>query len=182
VSSDGARTRAAVGKQLRDSTRVEWESLGLQIGYRYDDSPICVDDGTDVPADDFSIYVPTSRPGARAPHAWLRDGRSTLDLFGNGFVLMVFNDAVPTESFIRAFAAHDVPCRVERIRERDIAELYEKPLVLVRPDGHVAWRGDRVINPEQIVNTVRGARVNTAYLTDSARQVAIDTHTETTVN
>ncbi len=157
VSSDGARTRAAVGKQLRDSTRVEWESLGLQIGYRYDNSPICVADGTEPMPDDFSIYVPTSRPGARAPHAWLRDGRSTLDLFGDGFVLMVFDDQLATRALVRAFAQRGVPCRVERSRDRSIAELYERPLVLVRPDGHVAWRGDKVGDAEQIVDMVRGA-------------------------
>jgi 2-polyprenyl-6-methoxyphenol hydroxylase-like FAD-dependent oxidoreductase len=157
VSSDGARARAAVGKQLRESTRVEWESLGLQIGYRYDASPLCVDDGSKPPPDDFSLYIPTSRPGARAPHAWLRDGRSTLDLFGEGFVLLVFDDGIPTESLVRAFAASGVPCRVERIRDDIVAKLYEWPLVLVRPDGHVAWRGNSVAHPEKIVATVRGA-------------------------
>jgi 2-polyprenyl-6-methoxyphenol hydroxylase-like FAD-dependent oxidoreductase len=157
LSSDGARSRAAVGKQLRDSTRVEWESLGLQIGYRYESSPICVTDGSEPAPDDFSLYIPTSYPGARAPHAWLKDGRSTLDLFGSGFVLLVFDDHVATDPLIRAFADREVPCRVERIRDSKVADLYERPLVLVRPDGHVAWRGDRIDRPASIVETVRGA-------------------------
>ena len=157
VTGDGARARAAVGKQLRDSTRVEWESMGLQIGHRYDNSPICVDDGTVPTPDDFSIYVPTSRPGSRAPHAWLADGRSILDLFGSGFVLLAFDDSVSTDPLVRAFAARQVPCHVERIRDGKIAALYEVALVLVRPDGHVAWRGDKVDNATQIVETVRGA-------------------------
>ncbi|MFM8548439.1 MAG: FAD-dependent monooxygenase, partial [Betaproteobacteria bacterium] len=89
-SPAGAAVRALLGARLRESTRVEWESTGLQIGYRYDASPICVPDGTPAPADDYSHYEPTARPGARAPHAWLSDGRSTLDLFGRGFVLLQF--------------------------------------------------------------------------------------------
>jgi hypothetical protein len=131
--------------------------MGLQIGHRYNNSPICVDDGTVPTPDDFSIYVPTSRPGSRAPHAWLADGRSILDLFGSGFVLLAFDDSVSTDPLVRAFAARQVPCHVERIRDEKIAALYEVALVLVRPDGHVAWRGDKVDNATQIVETVRGA-------------------------
>ncbi|MFA5490497.1 MAG: FAD-dependent monooxygenase, partial [Candidimonas sp.] len=89
---EGAAVRAAIGKRLRDSTRVEWESMGLQLGHRYENSPICVPDGTAPTPDDFRLYVPTARPGSRAPHAWLKDGRSTLDLFGECFVLLHFRD------------------------------------------------------------------------------------------
>lgn len=170
VSSDGARSRAAVGKQLRDSTRVEWEALGLQIGYRYDNSPICVADGSEPVPDDFSLYIPTSFPGARAPHAWLKDGRSTLDLFGIGFVLLVFDDQLPTDALIRAFAERDAPCRVERIRDQKIAALYERPLVLVRPDGHVAWRGNVIDRPRHIVDAVRGAAPAMATASDGAEK------------
>src|SRR5690606_25328965 len=89
-SEEGERVRRDMGERLRESTRVEWESLGLQIGYRYDESPICIPDGSEAPPDDYSNYVPTARPGARAPHAWLADGRSTLDLFGHAFTLLIF--------------------------------------------------------------------------------------------
>lgn len=157
LTGEGARARAAVGKQLRDSTRVEWESMGLQIGHRYDNSPICVDDGSKPTPDDFSVYVPTTRPGARAPHAWLADGRSTLDLFGSGFVLLAFDDGLSMEPLLKAFSSRHVPCHVERIRNAQIAALYERPLVLVRPDGHVAWRGHHIEDPENIVDIVRGA-------------------------
>ena len=37
---------------------------------------------------DPTRFVPSTRPGTRAPHAWLDDDRSTLDLFGDGFVLL----------------------------------------------------------------------------------------------
>ena len=89
-------------------------------------------------------YVPSARPGSRAPHAWLRDGRSTLDLFGRGFALLRFGgrcagwSAAATE----AAASHGVPLEIVTIDEPDAAALYERKLALVRPDGHVAWRGD----------------------------------------
>jgi 2-polyprenyl-6-methoxyphenol hydroxylase-like FAD-dependent oxidoreductase len=155
-SSEGARVRAVIGQQLRDSTRVEWESLGLQIGYRYEGSPICVDDGTEPTPDDYSEYVPTSRPGSRAPHAWLADGRSTLDLFGRGFVLLAFADGVGAEQLAQAFERRNAPLHIERVNDPTIAALYEWSLVLVRPDGHVAWRGNAVVHPDQIVYAVCG--------------------------
>ena len=68
--------------------RHEWFTLGMHLGYRYEDSPICWPDGTAPTPDEPGTYVPTARPGSRAPHAWLADGRSTLDLFGRGFTLM----------------------------------------------------------------------------------------------
>ncbi len=155
-TDEGARVRAQVGRQLRESTRVEWESMGLQIGHRYEGSPVCVPDGTPPTPDDYSQYVPSARPGGRAPHAWLADGRSTLDLFGAGFALLAFRGA-DTAALERAFADHRVPLRVERISDSQVAALYERRLVLVRPDGHVAWRGDVAGEPLHIVNTVRGA-------------------------
>jgi hypothetical protein len=146
-----------VGDQMRESTRVEWESLGLQIGHRYEDSPICVPDGTPPTPDDYRVYIPTARPGSRAPHAWLPDGRSTLDLFGNEFVLLAFDTVDGIDRMQSAFLRRRVPFRVEHISDPSLAALYERRFVLVRPDGHVAWRADVIESPELIVDTVRGA-------------------------
>lgn len=159
LTPEGAAVRKALGQRLRESTRVEWESLGLQIGHRYEDSPICVPDGTPPTPDEYSEYIPTTRPGARAPHVWLKDGRSTLDLFGHGFVLMVLDAGLraDADAFSRVFAAKSVPLRVEYVDQAEVAQVYERPLVLVRPDGHVAWRGTRVDDAARIVEIVRGA-------------------------
>lgn len=156
---EGQLVRAAIGKRLRDSTRVEWESMGLQLGHRYEGSPICVPDGTPPTPDDFRLYVPTARPGSRAPHAWLPDGRSTLDLFGKGFVLLQFGENEPSaiERFIKAFATREIPLEVVTITDTSIAELYERRFVLVRPDGHVAWRADVIHDALSIADVVRGA-------------------------
>ena len=157
---EGEKTRRVVGAQLREALRVEWESTGLQIGHRYENSPICVPDGTPPLPDDYSVCIQSSRPGFRAPHAWLKDGRSTLDLFGKGFVLLAFDAAHRNaeEGFAKAFATRGVPFGTQHLDEPEIATLYERPLVLVRPDGHVAWRGEGVENPLEVVDIVRGAR------------------------
>lgn len=158
-TAEGSVARAAVGRRLRESTKVEWESLGLQIGHRYEGSPICVPDGTPPTPDEYSTYIPSSRPGSRAPHVWLKDGRSTLDLFGKGFTLLVLAEGMKgAVAEIRdAFESRGVPLVVETISDAAISSAYERKLVLVRPDGHVGWRSDSVDDPEHIVDTLRGA-------------------------
>lgn len=91
---------------------------------------------------DVMTYTPTARPGHRAPHAWLKDGRSTLDLFGHGFTLLCFDEGMDIAPLIEAASARNVPLKTEIVDDAAVAALYETRLVLVRPDGHVAWRGD----------------------------------------
>lgn len=154
----GRSEREKTGAHIESATRNEWENLGIVLGFRYEGSSICVPDGTRAPADDVREYVQTSRPGHRAPHAWLEPQRSTLDLFGRGFVLLSFEGAPDIEPLMRAAAQRKVPISSFNIADPQIGKLYERKLVLVRPDGHVAWRGD-VVPPEplMIIDRVRGA-------------------------
>jgi 2-polyprenyl-6-methoxyphenol hydroxylase-like FAD-dependent oxidoreductase len=156
------------GQQLRDKARAaimrtrakefQHDSAGIELGYRYENSPICVTDGTPAPELDHGLYVPSTWPGVRAPHAWLKDGRSTLDLFGKGFVLLNFSDT-NASSFTNTANRIGLPLEVLNLDEPMVRETYERSLVLVRPDGHVAWRGDAVPeNALEIIDKVRGAR------------------------
>ncbi|MGD0151468.1 MAG: FAD-dependent oxidoreductase [Xanthobacteraceae bacterium] len=155
----GAATREKVGREFSETMRREWFTLGAHLGYRYENSPICWPDGTAAPPDDPRAYVPTARPGHRAPHAFLADGRSTLDLFGRGFALLGFGaDAAEAAPLLEAARQRHLPLTFTAIAEPHIAALYERKFVLVRPDGHVAWRGDRM--PEDalcVIDVVRGA-------------------------
>jgi hypothetical protein len=88
-------------------------------------------------------YIPTSCPGGRAPHAWLKNGDSILDRFGKWFTLLKLGTTeVDTGPLEAATMAQGVPLSVVKIEEPQARALYECDLVLVRPDGHVAWRGD----------------------------------------
>jgi len=156
----GAETRRALGERLKSAfagSRV-WYRWGIHLGYIYDGSPIIVPDGTPLPPDDTYGYQPTARPGARAPHALLEDGRSILDLFGRGFMLLRFDKRMEAARLIEAARARGMPLQLYDVADSAIAALYERKLVLVRPDGHVAWRGDDLpIDCAALTDRLRGA-------------------------
>ncbi len=140
-SGDEARRFAA---QRFDLLVRQFGSTGAHLGMRYTDSPVVIADGTTEPPDDPRFAIPTTWPGSRAPHAWLAAGRSTLDLFdGNGFVLISTGEDASSHvaDFLKAGEALGIPVRAETLSGK-AAALYERRWVLVRPDGHVAWRAD----------------------------------------
>jgi hypothetical protein len=155
----GDRARAEFGSQFTETMRREWFTLGIHLGYFYEGSPLVVPDGTPAPADEVSIYAQTSRPGSRAPHLWLAPGKSTLDFFGRGFVLLRFGTRpMAVHRFQDAAKRRNLPVSIVDVASEAAYGAYERRLVLVRPDGHVAWRGDR--QPENaldVVDRVRGA-------------------------
>ena len=154
----GAATRRKVGAEFSELMRREWFTLGIHLGYRYENSPICWPDGTPAPPDEARTYEQTARPGHRAPHAWLADGRSTLDLFGRSFTLLGFGaTAAEAAPLVEAARARGVPIEFVPLNEPNVAALYQRKFVLVRPDGHVAWRGDCVPDDAlRLIDVVRG--------------------------
>jgi hypothetical protein len=108
---------------------------------------VIVADGTPAPEDHSRWYVPTARPGHRAPHLWIsghhHKGLSTLDLFGRGYVLLrLGRDPAAHDRLLKDAMDREIPVRVVDLDDDETFALYGKKLVLVRPDGHVAWRGD----------------------------------------
>jgi 2-polyprenyl-6-methoxyphenol hydroxylase-like FAD-dependent oxidoreductase len=158
---EGDLIRAEIARKIRWMAR-QFNSAGTHLGYRYVDSPVIVADGTPEPPDDPNQVVPSTWPGSRAPHGWLGEdtsirGTSTLDWFGRDFVLVVSGDG-DGRGLAGAFAARGVPLKIETAPSPAIEALFERPLVLVRPDGHVAWRGDAATEDEaaSIVARVTG--------------------------
>jgi 2-polyprenyl-6-methoxyphenol hydroxylase-like FAD-dependent oxidoreductase len=156
---EGDAARKEYGDWYTETMKREWYSTGIHLGFDYYHSPVVVPDHTPAPSDEVSDYIQTARPGHRAPHAWLKDGRSTLDLFGHGFVLLCFSAAGSVgQSLAAAARVRSLPLLVIDLSdEASIHELYGANYVLVRPDGHVAWRGNA--QPESagyVIDVVRG--------------------------
>ncbi|MEV4443660.1 FAD-dependent monooxygenase, partial [Streptomyces sp. NPDC049577] len=152
-SAEGTRARADLAARLEASgVRGEFDAPDVHFGFRYD-SPLVAPGGEGEGRGDWRT---AALPGSRAPHAWLRAGVSTLDLYGRAFRLLCFTD--PEGSVEAAFAARRVPLEPFRCDDPAVARLYGSPYVLVRPDGHVAWRGARPpADAGRLADTVRGA-------------------------
>ncbi len=155
---DGEATRQRIRDLIlkRNLHRIEINP-GVELGYRYEGSPIICPDGTQEPLIESITYTQTARPGSRAPHAWI-DGhdRSTLDEFGQGFVLMSWDADEAAQTIAEAARQRGLPLRVVQ-GTRETATLYERKLVMVRPDGHVAWRADTApANSLDMVDRLRG--------------------------
>jgi hypothetical protein len=141
----GAEARARVSAHLATFGE-EFASIGVQLGARYDGSPIIAEDGAP-PRDDFLHYTPSGVPGGRAPHYWPGAGRSygdsLFDRFGLGFTLLrLGNRAAGTASIEAAARQRGVPLKVIDVPQDDAREIYGRDLALIRPDQYVAWRGD----------------------------------------
>lgn len=154
----GVLARQAASDYLDGHARLEFNIPGVTFGGRYDGSPIVVPDGTSPPPDVPNEYVPTACPGGRPPHAWLEDGRSLYDLFHAGWTLLALGpDAAPGGGFAAAAQAAGLDLEVVRLEDPALAALYEAPLVLVRPDHIVAWRGRDESNAAAVLATCTGA-------------------------
>lgn len=157
-SERGEALRRSVAEHLQGQKHT-WSASGMHLGYRYDDSPIIVPDGTEPPPDDPLRYHPSARPGSRIPHVWLKPGFSTLDLVPRtGFRVFRLAGAPSCTELLQAAALRNVPIDEHVIEGERAAELYGARYVLVRPDSHVAWRGNDIpASPLEIIDTVRGA-------------------------
>lgn len=147
-------TRHAAADAIRRAKDSEFHSLGLTLGYRYDNSPIIVGARSALPAAN-GTYNPDAAPGGRLPHFHL-DGESLYDRLGREFSLVGDLTQPAADALARAAAALGVPMEGVDVGASNCAAHFDAGLVVVRPDQHVAWRGDHVDNPEQILRTATG--------------------------
>ena len=141
----GEAAREAAGVLLNRHVREEFNIPGITFGARYDGSSIIAGDGTAPPPDKMNEYVPSAVPGGRAPHAWLRDGRSLYDTLGFEFSLLRLGPHAPNvANLAKAAQALGIPLTIVDRPEAEFRDLYEADLALIRPDQIVAWRGNRL--------------------------------------
>ena len=151
-SAEGARRRAEAAAQLDAHVRLEFNIPGVTFGARYDASPIIVADGTSPPTDLPNTYEPTACPGGRPPHAWLPDGRSLYDSLHREWTLLSLGrQPVESAGFVDAAKTLGLDLKVVRHESDELRTLYGQPLVLIRPDQVVAWRGPDASGAQEVL-------------------------------
>ncbi|MGQ3892600.1 FAD-dependent monooxygenase [Legionella sp. CNM-4043-24] len=135
--------------------------IGLDIGFCYAEGALLPEQGGQ-PTASAECYTPSTRPGCRAPHyPLLRFDKpiSTLDLFDQTFVLLSSDTCQAWRD--AAQYCHDFPLVSYQVGAagelqdpagewQKVYQISPEGAVLVRPDGHVAWRSFGMpINPGQ---------------------------------
>jgi 2-polyprenyl-6-methoxyphenol hydroxylase-like FAD-dependent oxidoreductase len=169
----GEVTRTRIGKEAYELYVRQQCCAGLNFGYFYADSPIIAYDGDAHPPYSMGHFTSSSVPGCRAPHVWLRDGRSLYDVLSDDYTVIRLDPAVAVSGLVAAAVQRGVPLSVLDIDDAEAPELYGRSLVLVRPDRHVAWRGnEEPADPMELIDLVRGARVEQPGSTHERRLLA----------
>jgi 2-polyprenyl-6-methoxyphenol hydroxylase-like FAD-dependent oxidoreductase len=137
----GQAARARIGKAAYELDVAQQCCGGLNFGYAYEKSPIIVHDDEAPPAYRMFEFEPSTVPGSRAPHMWLDGGRSLYDALGPAYTLLRSDPATDIDALVDAAAKAGMPLAV---LDLDAPGAYAEKLVLVRPDQHVAWRGNRL--------------------------------------
>ena len=140
---EGAKTRDDLIAVAEVEQRKSNEMIGAELGYRYDGSPLIVGEG-EGPGHDFMSYVPSTWPGARLPHVWLKDHTAVQERIGYGdhYTLLRFDPQADASGFADAFQAIGAPFKVLDLDDAHAREIYGYGLMLLRPDMHIAWRGN----------------------------------------
>jgi hypothetical protein len=154
--NDGdAVRRAETGAQIAALGNAENECFGIEHGFLYEGSPIVVDDGSDSFTFDPLIYKPTTRPGARLPSTFLKEGVPIYDRLGKYFTLLSFG-VQETSALAAAANRRGIPLSVVRIDEPALEPIYGCDMLLVRPDHHIAWRGSSIVDADRILTVATG--------------------------
>jgi 2-polyprenyl-6-methoxyphenol hydroxylase-like FAD-dependent oxidoreductase len=156
-SPRGEAERRIAAEHFNAHARLEFNIPGVTFGGRYDHSPIVVADGTAPPPDEPNHYHPTACPGGRAPHAWLETGDSLFDRFGRDWTLLALGPEAPETTRFESLArTRGLDLRVVRLPDAALRDLYAAPLVLIRPDQIVAWRGTSAAAAQSVLEQVTG--------------------------
>jgi hypothetical protein len=167
----------------------ENKDFGIEMGYIYESNVIQSPESDETkPQWQISKYTPSTWPGIRAPHVFLSDGSALFDHFGKDWSLITFADNHSEIHLVLAAAKSlSIPIKHVDLKSEDHARsLWERDMVLVRPDEHVAWRSDSVKSLEEaqrILELVTGLKATEeeASILESAARMPGEAFTATMV-
>ena len=143
-TEEGKQFRKKIADNLQEQGP-ETIDRGIELDVRYRSAVIYQDDSQE-PSWEFRRYTPSTKPGARALALFLKDGKTKIvDLYGREFTSVTFTPS-PENNMIHEVAEEmSIPLKVVNLPHEDHAhKIWGTNHVLLRADGHVAWRGDSV--------------------------------------
>jgi 2-polyprenyl-6-methoxyphenol hydroxylase-like FAD-dependent oxidoreductase len=150
AAQDDDTAARALADRVRSAKKLEFYCLGLVLGYGY--GP-----GAGSQTSDGIDFTPRALPGNRLPHRRVRPGLSLYDLIGPGFTLI--GDPSRGEPLRTLAKTCGVPLTSVPDIGAPVREFLDAAIVLVRPDQHIAWLGDRVtpqLAPEVLAGALAG--------------------------
>ncbi len=153
-----AAARPLVAATVQRTKYGEFHSLDLVLGTSYRSSPIvCAEPaGQDQAPADSDAYQPSAAPGKRLPHRWLDADCSLYDVLGPEHSLVGDLNELGASQIADAAARLGIPLTTVELPRKLAMSAFEAPLVLVRPDQHVAWRGTEPSDAQQLWLRVTG--------------------------
>jgi 2-polyprenyl-6-methoxyphenol hydroxylase-like FAD-dependent oxidoreductase len=116
------------------------DDLGVHFGYRYSASPVIWHEPGTAPPWQWRSITPTTWPGGRAPAILLADGTQLFDRLGTGFTLVDLSRHGSGGPLVKEAERRNIPMKLLALDDPAVRACWERDLVLVRPDQHVAWR------------------------------------------
>lgn len=166
-SPDGQLLREKIHHHYQEHTG-ENTHVGLEMDIRHSSCVYPPPSQADGKAPSWSpaSYTPNTFIGSRAPHVFLRDGKSIFDLYGPYWSLVEFSsgddDQTHSQTLLDAAKRVDMPVKHVLLSGEDHAQkVWGIRLSLIRPDGHVAWRGEECLEPDDakaVVELVSGRK------------------------
>lgn len=157
----GESLRRNLAEVADDEQRKTNEMIGAELGYRYTDSPLIWDEPGG-PEHLFRTYNPTAWTGVRLPHIWVKPGVSINDLIGRNYAVLRMGSKVEAvDAIVAAFKQIGAPISVLDFPEDRFRALYGCDYFLVRPDLHIAWRGNELpADPAKLAAVATGYSVD----------------------
>jgi 2-polyprenyl-6-methoxyphenol hydroxylase-like FAD-dependent oxidoreductase len=157
----GESLRRNLAEVADDEQRKTNEMIGAELGYRYTDSPLIWDEPGG-PEHLFRTYNPTAWTGVRLPHIWVKPGVSINDLIGRNYAVLRMGSKVEVvDAIVAAFKQIGAPISVLDFPEDRFRALYGCDYFLVRPDLHIAWRGNELpADPAKLAAVATGYSVD----------------------
>ena len=141
-TEDGQRERHKTAQLANRHHRRVHEMVGAELGYTYAGSPLIASEPGASTSWDTVRYLPTTEPGVRIPHIWLKDRTAMQDVLGADYSFIDLTGTADTSSIEKAFHDIGAPLEIVSREEEHVRMTYGCHYLLVRPDLHIVWTGN----------------------------------------